>query len=505
MMKSLTPFSLLLLLLGTVGIVAFILISAPLWPALLVAALLAYLLNPVVNLLEKRLGGRRNLAVILIYTVSILILAGFVSAVGALIVGRVPAWSLELGDALIEMEQWLERPFILLGFTIEPQALLNYAQQIGASGVAAIPAVPGGLLGGIADNLLWSLVILISLYYLMRDGRDIAPSLVRLLPPAYQAETNALLADIDNVWRVFLRVQLLIFIILGVLLVLSTTLLLWFFRRGWLPLSPVGLVILLVLVYAAIQQIDNLWLRPQYMGHALKLHPGVVVVALLAALVLTGVLGALVIVPTLATLKILAEFFYDRWLPKIAEPRPGPPRSSPPTHPNKPAATAPDHHLYTEEHTAMIKTWHTESVEAVLTALTSDPDNGLTDAQAQERLQQHGRNELIERGGKHPLRLLWEQASSTMVLILIGAVVISALLGKVTEAVAIGAIVVLFVILGFVQEYRAEQAMAALKKMSVPLVRVRRGARCKSCRHKSWCPATSSCWRPATPCRPTCA
>ncbi|MCA9990270.1 MAG: hypothetical protein KDE29_04640, partial [Anaerolineales bacterium] len=94
----------------------------------------------------------------------------------------------------------------------------------------------------------------------------------------------------------------------------------------------------------------------------------------------------------------------------------------------------------------MIKTWHTESVEAVLTALTSDPDNGLTDAQAQERLQQHGRNELIERGGKHPLRLLWEQASSTMVLILIGAVVISALLGKVTEAVAIGAIVVLFVI-----------------------------------------------------------
>lgn len=332
MMKSLTPFSLLLLLLGTVGIVAFVIISAPLWPALLVSALLAYLLNPLVNLLERRLGGRRNLAVILIYTVSILILAGMVSAVGALIVGRVPAWSLELGDALIEMEQWLERPFIVLGFTVEPQALLTYVQQIGASGVAALPAVPGGLLGGIADNLLWSLVILISLYYLMRDGREIVPSLVRLLPHAYQAETNALLADIDNVWRVFLRVQLLIFIILGVLLVLSTTLLLWFFRRGWLPLSPVGLVILLVLVYAAIQQIDNLWLRPQYMGHALKLHPGVVVVALLAALVLTGVLGALVIVPTLATLKILAEFFYTRWLPKMPEPRPGPP-PEPPTDP----------------------------------------------------------------------------------------------------------------------------------------------------------------------------
>jgi Ca2+-transporting ATPase len=92
----------------------------------------------------------------------------------------------------------------------------------------------------------------------------------------------------------------------------------------------------------------------------------------------------------------------------------------------------------------------------------------------QARQAQFGPNELTEKGGKHPLRLLWEQVSSVMVLILIAAAMASALLGQVTEAVAIGAIVVLFVILGFVQEYRAEQAMAALKKLAVPMVRVRR-------------------------------
>ncbi|MBP6803510.1 MAG: cation-translocating P-type ATPase [Chloroflexi bacterium] len=117
--------------------------------------------------------------------------------------------------------------------------------------------------------------------------------------------------------------------------------------------------------------------------------------------------------------------------------------------------------------------WHTESIESTLDALNSSAQ-GLSETEAQQRQAQFGPNELIERGGKHPLRLLWEQVSSTMVLILIAAVVASALLGKVTEAAAIGAIVVLFVILGFVQEYRAEQAMAALKKLAVPVVRVRR-------------------------------
>lgn len=118
--------------------------------------------------------------------------------------------------------------------------------------------------------------------------------------------------------------------------------------------------------------------------------------------------------------------------------------------------------------------WHTQAIDALEKELNTKSKTGLTQAEVHGRLSQYGPNELEERGGTHPLRILWQQIRSIMVLILIAAAVISGFLGKGTETIAIAAIVILFVLLGFIQEYRAEQAMAALKKLSVPSVRVRR-------------------------------
>lgn len=121
----------------------------------------------------------------------------------------------------------------------------------------------------------------------------------------------------------------------------------------------------------------------------------------------------------------------------------------------------------------MMKSWHIQSIAETLQTLGST-EIGLDTAEIQQRLQQYGANELQEPVRRSPLRMLWEQFTQTMVLILIAAAVVSFLLGKETETIAITAIVVLFALLGFVQEYRAERAMAALRKLAVPHVRVRR-------------------------------
>lgn len=118
--------------------------------------------------------------------------------------------------------------------------------------------------------------------------------------------------------------------------------------------------------------------------------------------------------------------------------------------------------------------WHTLTAADVLAALSTQSDTGLSEGEVTRRRSQYGPNELVEKSGVSPWRLLWEQFTNNMVLILIAAAVVSGFLGKVTETAAITAIVVLFALLGFFQEYRAEQAMAALKRLAVPRVRVRR-------------------------------
>ncbi len=116
--------------------------------------------------------------------------------------------------------------------------------------------------------------------------------------------------------------------------------------------------------------------------------------------------------------------------------------------------------------------WHTVDAKAALKELKSDPVLGLTKAEAEARLAQFGPNELVEKGGRTPWKILWEQVSATMVLILLAAALIAFLLSDYQDAFAILAIVVLFVLLGFFQDYKAEKAISALKKLSIPTVRV---------------------------------
>jgi Ca2+-transporting ATPase len=117
--------------------------------------------------------------------------------------------------------------------------------------------------------------------------------------------------------------------------------------------------------------------------------------------------------------------------------------------------------------------WHQQTLEDSWRQIQSTP-GGLSTQEAAARLAKYGPNELKEKSARGPWKILWEQFTATMVLILVAASVISALLGKWQEASAIFAIVLLFGLLGFFQEYRAEKAMAALKKLAVPRVRVQR-------------------------------
>ncbi|MFZ5808394.1 MAG: cation-translocating P-type ATPase [Chloroflexota bacterium] len=117
--------------------------------------------------------------------------------------------------------------------------------------------------------------------------------------------------------------------------------------------------------------------------------------------------------------------------------------------------------------------WHTYSVEETFTHLSSQP-SGLPSEEITPRIQKYGFNEL-EAGHRVTIwEILLAQFKNVLILILLGATGISLFLGHSTESIVIIIIVLFAVILGFFQEYRAERAIEALKKMAAPLATVLR-------------------------------
>lgn len=118
--------------------------------------------------------------------------------------------------------------------------------------------------------------------------------------------------------------------------------------------------------------------------------------------------------------------------------------------------------------------WHNLTVEATLKELGASR-SGLSEEKVKERLQEHGPNELREKGKKSAILVFLRQFASPLIYILLAAALIEFfVMHKPTDASVILAVVFLNAIIGFVQESRAEKAMEALKRLTVPQAKVLR-------------------------------
>lgn len=121
--------------------------------------------------------------------------------------------------------------------------------------------------------------------------------------------------------------------------------------------------------------------------------------------------------------------------------------------------------------------WHQLDIPQTLETTNTNAETGLTSDEAVARLLQNGKNELTEGEKRRPFDIIFDQMKEPMVIVLLVAALVSGLLGEFIDVTVILLIVILNAVIGFMQEYRAEQAIAALKKMSVPTVHVRRNGR----------------------------
>lgn len=115
--------------------------------------------------------------------------------------------------------------------------------------------------------------------------------------------------------------------------------------------------------------------------------------------------------------------------------------------------------------------WHRKDIEEIFRELRTSI-KGLSSEEARRRLQGYGPNELKEKKKRTAFTMFLDQFKDFMILVLIGAAVVSGIIGEPSDTIAIIVIVILNAVIGFVQEYRAEKAMAALKKMASPFATV---------------------------------
>ena len=312
---------------------------------LVISALLAYILNPLVGLMTRRTRLRRNLAVLIVYFFFLAVLITIPSIITPVVVRQIARLSVDLQSIQFRAEELFSSPIVIGNTILLLEQLLPDVEQLFQDIVGAIPGGALGVLTGITTNIIWVLVTLVTTYYLLQDGPRVRDWLIKLAPSAYRVDATRMMDDFDRVWSAFLRGQLILMSIIGVLTGIGValvglrgalifgflagvldvipslgpllagligTLVASFLGSSYLPISN-GLFGLLVLgIFLLIQQIENIWFRPRIMGHTLRLHPGLVFVGVIGALALVGVLGALVIIPVMASIKIIGQYTHAK-------------------------------------------------------------------------------------------------------------------------------------------------------------------------------------------------
>ncbi len=123
--------------------------------------------------------------------------------------------------------------------------------------------------------------------------------------------------------------------------------------------------------------------------------------------------------------------------------------------------------------------YHLEQLETLYKHLGTRPD-GLTAQEAVQKLDQFGPNELKAKRKKTPFMMFLDQFKDFMILVLFAAAIVAGIAGEMTDTLIIIAIIIANAIIGFIQEYRAEKAIEALKQMAAPVVNVLRDGRAQS-------------------------
>ncbi len=314
-------------------------------PPVAIAVVLAYLLKPVVDYVERRGKLPRTLSVILVFIALILAIAAIPVIVVPNIVGWITRLNLDVQQLTDDVVGFLSQPVTVLTFTFNPQDLVGDVRGTLQDLFQPFATQTVTLLVGVASSVVWVVAIFVISFYLIRDAGRLRAYLDRMAPPGYAEELRRLREEINLVWKAFFRGQVVLALVVGLAVWITMTLvglpqaglvgllagvleviptfgpiiatipaLLIALIRGstYLPLSNFWFAVLVLGIYLIIQQLESAYLVPRIMGRRLQLHPVVVFVGVLIGGMLAGVLGIFLAAPVIGTARVLLAYVYAK-------------------------------------------------------------------------------------------------------------------------------------------------------------------------------------------------
>jgi len=317
-------------------------------PPLMIAFLVAFILDPIVGFLTDRLHLSRGLATTLVFLILIVGMLGVVAApVTAVPNIRRLVLSLQIDVIRIvaDIGTFFDQPLMIGNYPLD---LSSVYEELSATVTSFVGSVAQGTLNvvfNIASGAFWLVFILIAAFYLVKDSHRILDQLGNLAPPGYGEDVLRLRQQVTSVWNAFLRGQLVMGLVmfsittivctaigvpyavvmgliagvmefipnLGPILALIPAVLVALFQgSNLLPLSNFWFAVVVTGAYIVIQQIEGNLILPRVMGNRLKLHPLVVLIGIIVGGNLGGILGMLLAAPVLATLRVVGYYVFCR-------------------------------------------------------------------------------------------------------------------------------------------------------------------------------------------------
>jgi predicted PurR-regulated permease PerM len=334
-------------ILSVLAVAAFLVYAYEAVRNLAIAAFVAYLFHPAVVYLTNHTRMGRKAAVNIVYFSAVILLVGIPATLAPVFYDEIQIVIEDLLDLGTQLSNTLSKPVQIGGLVFHLEEWGQSLSQVQNAVLTPIPEEALQLLETTSLGVLWFLIILVSVYLFLSEWPQIRDWLINLAPPPYREEITELYNRVQRVWMGYLRGQIVLMLIVGVVFTIAWIILgipgalvlgvlaglftlvpdvgpflamvlaagvALLEGSSWIDLPNFWVAGIVIAVYLLLINLKNFFLRPIIMGRSVHMNEALVFVVILIATILEGILGALLVVPVLASVTVIAGYIQRKVL-----------------------------------------------------------------------------------------------------------------------------------------------------------------------------------------------